>query len=556
MELRLLIAQPKYQVGTWDKVFSKTRFVRLYAYDPIKGYLVKQWLITKFVDHGTNLVVNVVLSLETACNLFISQVLCASMIRADDIDSSFDCSIDNVCKRIIQKVFKSPNKGCFRYDHVMETIEGLVLTKRNFLKGAMTKFAHVNFEDRPEELVTGILELSGLEDQHKNQTCVTRFLQYDVNSQQDLHQRVFMEHIPYVFREIFVIDLEVVQRHTWVEQFIQYSYLPEMGTIFTPLTEKLAIYLLEKPDDLSSANLVVQFLDDNVVNNYGKGTGELNPAFKHLQGRDFVLYKPSDFLTWDCSKTSKVEINEFNKSKNTYQVGWVTLTFNTTNDSKLGFIPPWVVQVDGGNVGKTNNLNEGRNNNSGSTVTGKCSKNKPNQSKESGIDTSKKGNSKDTGLIDKKSKTCEKEGSNVREEKVIDLEKSPINAVVTLPKFPVTINGRQTTQPFDISVLLKDQDPEIMYPLYVVDEQVHYTERRNSPVLIGEVFRYLFGAYEQYENLPGYWLIFKKGKAGEHSQWCPYFKPTDGNVEESESSSDTTKPVSEYSSTNLSRMDE
>eukprot|EP00536_Pseudo-nitzschia_multiseries_P015034 jgi/Psemu1/41044/gm1.41044_g len=172
-----------------------------------------------------------------------------------------------------------------------------------------TKFAHVNFEDRPEELVTGILELSGLEDQHKNQTCVTRFLQYDVNSQQEVHQR--------------------------------YSYLPEIGTIFTPLTEKLAIYLWEKSDDLSWANLLVQFLDDNVVNNYGKGTGELNLAFKHLQG------------PWNL------------------------------------FIPPWDVQVDGGNVAKTNNLNEGRNNNSGSTVTGECSKNKPNQSKESGIDTTK-----------------------------------------------------------------------------------------------------------------------------------------------------------------------
>eukprot|EP00536_Pseudo-nitzschia_multiseries_P013797 jgi/Psemu1/36454/gm1.36454_g len=100
-------------------------------------YLVKQWLITKFANHGTNLGVNVVLSFETKCNLFICQVLCASMIRVDGIESSFDCSIDNVCKKIIHKVFKSPHKCCFGYDHVMETIEGLVLTERSFLKGAM-----------------------------------------------------------------------------------------------------------------------------------------------------------------------------------------------------------------------------------------------------------------------------------------------------------------------------------------------------------------------------------------------------------------------------------
>eukprot|EP00536_Pseudo-nitzschia_multiseries_P019109 jgi/Psemu1/58949/gm1.58949_g len=289
-------------------------------------------------QHGTGKIdlayfklgVNVVVLLETAF---------------DGVGSSFDCSIDNVCKRIIPKVWKTHNQGFVSYDHVMETIEDLVLTERNFLKGAMvtestegsvpyfqrndrlyifrtacvlskTKFAHVNFDDKPEELVTGILELSGLEEQHKNQTCVTRFLQYNVNSQQEVHQRVFMEHIPYVFREIFVIDPEVLQRHTWVEEFIQYSYLPEMGTIFTPLTEKLALYLLEKSDDLSSGNLVVQFLDDKVVNNYGKGTGELNLAFKHLQGRDFVFYKPSDFLTWDCFKTSKAQINKFKKSNN------------------------------------------------------------------------------------------------------------------------------------------------------------------------------------------------------------------------------------------------
>eukprot|EP00536_Pseudo-nitzschia_multiseries_P016709 jgi/Psemu1/47436/gm1.47436_g len=312
-----------------------TRKIDLAHFTVTKGilYLVKQWLITKFVNHSTNLGVNVVLSLE---------------IAFDGVDSSFDCLIDNVCKKIIHKVFKSPHKGFFGYDHVMETIEGLVLTERSFLKGAMTKFAHVKNEDRPEQLVTGILELSGLEDKHNNQTCVTRFLQYNVNSQQEVHQHIFMEHIPYMFCEIFVIDLEVAKRHTWVEELIHYSYLPEMGTIFTPLTELLARYLLEKSDDLSSANLVVQFLDDNVVNNYGKRTGELNPAFKHLQGRDFVFHKPLDFETWDCFKTSK-----------------------------CGFLPPWVVQVDGGDVAKRNHLNEGKNNNSGSTVTGECLKKRP-----------------------------------------------------------------------------------------------------------------------------------------------------------------------------------
>eukprot|EP00536_Pseudo-nitzschia_multiseries_P007823 jgi/Psemu1/18833/gm1.18833_g len=238
-------------------------------------YLVNQWLIRKVVDPGKTLGANMV---------------------------------------ILPKVLKAANNGCFCYDHVMETIEDLVLTKRRFLGEAMlpelsdenTQFAHVKFEDTLEQLVTGILELLGLDDKHNNQTCVTRFLQYDVNSQQEVHQQIFMEHIPYVFREIFVIDPEVVERYTWVEELILYSYLPEMGTIFTPLTEKLAGYLLEKSDDLLLANLLVKFLDDNVVQNYGKGTGELNPVFNYLQGCDFVFHKVTDFETWNCFKRPRV----------------------------------------------------------------------------------------------------------------------------------------------------------------------------------------------------------------------------------------------------------
>eukprot|EP00536_Pseudo-nitzschia_multiseries_P015895 jgi/Psemu1/44186/gm1.44186_g len=168
--------------------------------------------------------------------------------------------------------------------------------------------------------------------------------------------------------------------------------------------------LLEKSDDLLSANLVVQFLDDNVVNNYGKGTGELNPAFKHLQGRDFVFHKPSDLQTCDCFKTSK-----------------------------RGFIPPWVVQVDGGDVAKRNHLNEGKNNDCGSTTA-------------------------------KTSKTGEKEGSNVREEEVRDLAETPIHVVVTLPKFPLKINGDPKPESFDLSVVLKEPDPELMFPLYKPDQ--------------------------------------------------------------------------------------
>eukprot|EP00536_Pseudo-nitzschia_multiseries_P004830 jgi/Psemu1/10974/gm1.10974_g len=64
-----------------------------------------------------------------------------------------------------------------------------------------TQFAHINFEEEPEPLVNGDKALLGLEaDEHNHQTSVTQFVQYDVNSQcdeQEVHQRIFMEHIPY-----------------------------------------------------------------------------------------------------------------------------------------------------------------------------------------------------------------------------------------------------------------------------------------------------------------------------------------------------------------------
>eukprot|EP00536_Pseudo-nitzschia_multiseries_P004833 jgi/Psemu1/10991/gm1.10991_g len=246
-------------------------------------------------------------------------------------------------------VLKVNDNGCFGYEHVMETIEDLVLTKRSFLGGAVfpklsdedlayyqrndhlyiyplavdlskTQFAHDNFEDTPEPLVTGILELSGLKAKHNNQTCGTQFLQYDVNSQQEVDRRIFMEHIPYVFREIF---------------------LPARNG-----------YKLEKSDNLSSSNLLVQFLDNNV-------------------GSDFVFHQLSDFETWDSFKTSKDHLQ--NKGGN-------KPPGNNSNEAGS----------DGDNVTKTNQ-HKGNNNERGSLDTGESLKPKANESKKSGNGAKAKG---------------------------------------------------------------------------------------------------------------------------------------------------------------------
>eukprot|EP00536_Pseudo-nitzschia_multiseries_P006498 jgi/Psemu1/15460/gm1.15460_g len=509
--------------------------IRLAPFTDTKGilYLVNEWLIRKVVDPCKNLGANVVRSLEPACIQFISQVLCASMIEVDVNDSSFDCSIDNVCKVILPKVLKANDNGCFDYDHVMETIEDLVLTERKFLAGAMipklsdknvayfqrmdrlymyptarvlstTQFAHVNFEDTPEQLVTGILELPGLDDNHDNETRVTRFLQYDVNSQQEVHQQIFMEHIPYVFREIFVIDPEVVKCYTWVEELILYSYLPEMGTIFTPLTEKLTGYLLEKSDDLLLANILVEFLGNNVVNNYGKGTGELNPAFKHLQGCDFVFHKLLDFETWDCFKTTINVIKKFNESQNGYQVGWVMFTFNTTNHSKkhgstdtgdsstekAKLSQPSGIDKPKGNsdnAGNGDDKNVGGNNKHGSTDTEnkKCKSTKSTQSQN--------GDKAKVSNISSANKGSERNGQddiNESEEVIPHWAIPLIRCRVTLTKFPLRTEGTPYSYVCacrNLNVLLKEKDPEIMYPIYEINEQVRHTDGGQFPVPIGEV---------------------------------------------------------------------
>eukprot|EP00536_Pseudo-nitzschia_multiseries_P004623 jgi/Psemu1/10390/gm1.10390_g len=446
--------------------------IRLAPFTDTNGiiYLVKEWLIRKVVDPCKNLGANVVRSLEPACIQFISQVLCTSMIEVDVNDSSFDCSIDNVCKVILPKVLKANDNGCFGYDHVMETIEDLVLTERKFLAGAMIpkwsdkNFAHVNFEDTPEQLVTGILELSGLDDNHDNETCVTRFLQYNVNSQQEVHQQIFMEHIPYVFREIFIIDPEVVERYTWVEELIPYSYLPEMGTIFTPLTEKLAGYLLEKSDDLLSANILVEFLDDNVVNNYGKGTGELNPAFKHLQGCDFVFHKLWDFETWDCFKTSK---DQSQNNINLPHIGTKEEGGGSTDTGESSTEKAKLSQPSGINKPKRNSDNAG---------------NGDNKNSQNG-DRAKVSNVSST---DKSSERNEQDDINESEEEVPHWAIPLIRCQVTLTKFPLRTEGTPYSYVCarcNLNVLLKEKDPEIMYPIYEINEQVSHADAYKRKVL-------------------------------------------------------------------------
>eukprot|EP00536_Pseudo-nitzschia_multiseries_P011823 jgi/Psemu1/30157/gm1.30157_g len=452
--------------------------IRLAPFTDTKGilYLVNEWLIRKVVNPCKNLGENVVRSLEPACIQFISQVFCASMIEVDVNDSSFDCSIDNVCKLIMPKVLKANDNGCFGYDHVMETIEDLVLTERRFLAGAMLpKLSNENvayFQRMDRFYIYPMAGVLSLDDKHNNETCVTRFLQYDVNSQQEVHQRIFMEHIPYVFSEIFVIDPEVVERYTWVEQLILYSYLPEMGTIFsTPLTEKLARYLLEKSDDLPII---------------GKPSRELNPVFNYLQGCEFVFRKVTDFETWNCFKMSNSDLKKWSELQNGYQ---------------SGFIPPWVVK----DQSKTTNDHRQQ---------GTNEERVDNPSKQSGIDRTK-GDSNDAGTSDggqdtqrpttTKGRTNNEcgstdEGNTIENKKELPVLARPlIRGLVKVPKYPLRSRNAPYSYGFlrmSVNVVFKEDDPEIMYPIYEIKEQVCYAARGQFPAQIGECGEVLGSNYE------------------------------------------------------------
>eukprot|EP00536_Pseudo-nitzschia_multiseries_P011661 jgi/Psemu1/29592/gm1.29592_g len=219
---------------------------------------------------------------------------------------------------------------------------------------------------------------------------------------------------------------------------------------------------------------------------------------------------------------------------------------------------------DGDNVTKTNQHNKGKNNKHGSLDTGNGSKQKGNKSKQSGNGAKAKGAKKLLAVpvatetaptankgkvvpsphahvvskvmenaaavsaganastvapsLTKRSEMGEKDGTNDWEEKVPHWDHT-MN--VTLPKFLFRV-GRPL-ESTDISVVLKEPDPEILYPIYQINEEIHYVGGQ-VPDQIGEVVKYLHSEYKHYKAYPGgYGLVFQKGETEQKFLWCPFF---------------------------------
>eukprot|EP00536_Pseudo-nitzschia_multiseries_P017068 jgi/Psemu1/49180/gm1.49180_g len=128
---------------------------------------------------------------------------------------------------------------------------------------------------------------------------VPGFISYDMNYQQKLHQQILMEHIPYIFCEIFVTDPEALCTNCVDEglsTLTLYSYLPENRNKIILLTPSLAKKLLEQGEDLLKVNLEVVFLSRTQAHNTKGNDLCLSGVFKHLKGSNFLYCTLPDLL--------------------------------------------------------------------------------------------------------------------------------------------------------------------------------------------------------------------------------------------------------------------
>eukprot|EP00536_Pseudo-nitzschia_multiseries_P010754 jgi/Psemu1/26852/gm1.26852_g len=343
-----------------------------------------------------------------------------------------------------------------------------------------------------------------------------------------LDQQIFVEHIPYVFREIFITDLEVLCIPSWVEILIHYSYLPESGKIFTPLTEFLAKFLVEKTHDLFMAKLEVVFLSQTTVQNIDEHFGKdcnvvyLSGVFKHLKGTNFKHHALLDFKSWNCFEDTKADLQQNFKESQTgpygaYAAGWYTVNDNPPPcDGDLGNDGDNKINGDDGNVTNgpldnndglkpaANNLNEsGNNGDNNLSGSGNNSDNVSNPSQDKGNKSDERNNSNESGNTTK-TKTVGTKSSVVKKLVVNNLEVAPKD-------------WRNESE----EMMLKDPDPEILYSIYQIGQKV--VDVRDAVSHIGLVDAYVS---ERYKIIMRTLVtnFFQPDDGTGTYEWFPFFK--------------------------------
>eukprot|EP00536_Pseudo-nitzschia_multiseries_P007101 jgi/Psemu1/16978/gm1.16978_g len=274
----------------------------------------------------------------------------------------------------------------------------------------------------------------------------------------------------------------------WLSTLIQYSYLPESGKSFTLLTQSLAETLVDQSDELFMAKLEVIFLSRTEVQNinahFGKGNElYLSGMFKHLKGYNFKYHTLLEFKTWDCFDNSKDKLKIFKKSyTGSYAVGWVMFTSRPADYLYCGLRLLWLAGY------KTKDTVPPRDNVSEQTC-------------KIGNDGDLKPSAKVTTLKEPGEKNNLNESGNTakmvgaKSSVVKDIELAPkdwrhtkaqyqslnYSLDVTVPKSPLKV-GRGFAL-HDIEVMLKESDPEILYPFY----QIMAPESEQEDCLINRI---------------------------------------------------------------------
>eukprot|EP00536_Pseudo-nitzschia_multiseries_P015323 jgi/Psemu1/41999/gm1.41999_g len=353
---------------------------------------------------------------------------------------------------------KLPHVRSFGLENVNETIEGLALTEQIYLAqshfedkeykgfqhddclyiyppprgGVDTKYSHVvRFKNNPGELIKGLLELLG----------IGRF-----------HQSA-----------------------TWFRQYLSARKWKNIHPVDRSLTEAV----VELSDELFTAKLKVVFLSQtntqNIDEHFGKEGNEvyLSGVFKHLEGTNFKYHTLSDFETWDCFEDTKADLQNFKETQTgsyvAYAAGWYRIKDK---------VPPRDGNLDSEGDNKSNQSQDKDNNANNSTHLDNNGDNKSDQSQDKGnhIDDGNvtNGSLDNGGDLKPMAKNSNESGNTAKTvDRMSKLEES-VQALnyslnVTVLKFLLTVGHGFVS--YSINVMLKDPDPEILYPIYQIGDE-------------------------------------------------------------------------------------
>eukprot|EP00536_Pseudo-nitzschia_multiseries_P005089 jgi/Psemu1/11719/gm1.11719_g len=242
------------------------------------------------------------------------------------------------------------------------------------------------------------------------------------------------------------------------------------------------------------AKLEVVFLSRTGMQNIDAHFGEGNELYlsrvlKHLEGSNFKYHTLLEFETWDCCNDSKDELDIFKKCHTgLYAAGWVMFTSKRADSLYCGLRLPWLVGYKTkdtvppcDNVSEQTQDKGNKKNNCDLKAAAKVTKSKEpgekNNLNESGNTATTVGEKssvvKDIDLAPKDWRHTQAQfqsGNNNKSEQNVQLLNYSLD--VALFKFPLKV-GRGFTS-HDIEVMMKDPDPEILFPLYQIGQAVVY----------------------------------------------------------------------------------